>query len=84
MLPMLYAIAAVLVFISFIIYIKSGSFIKSMLTSVIGGVTSLCAVGALSFFIPLSLGINWYSLVFSALFSVPGVIFLLLSKTFLF
>jgi hypothetical protein len=29
-------------------------------------------------------GLNVYSLLFSAMFSVPGTVFLLLAKTFLF
>lgn len=79
-----YIFLAVLVLFSLLIFKISGSFIKSFLTSVIGGVGAICAVGAISYFIPLSLGVNLYSLIFSALFSVPGVVFLLVSKAFLF
>ena len=80
---MLYIIGALLVIMSLIIFKSSGSFLKSLLTSVIGGVSSLCAVSALSYFIPLSVGLNWYTLAFSSLFSVPGVIFLLVSEALL-
>ena len=80
----LYVFLAALLLFSLLIFKLSGSFIKSLLTSVIGGVGAICAVGAVSYFIPLSLGVNLYSLVFSALFSIPGVVFLLVSKAFLF
>ena len=79
----LYVFLAALLLFSLLIFKISGSFIKSLLTSVIGGVGAICAVGAVSYFIPLSLGVNLYSLVFSALFSIPGVVFLLVSKVFL-
>lgn len=80
----LYIFLSVLLLFSFLIFKISGSFIKSFFTSAVGGVGALCAVGAISYFIPLSLGVNLYSLIFSALFSVPGVVFLLVSKVFLF
>lgn len=81
---MIYFIGVVLLVIVLFIFKKSGCFFKSFFTSVLGGVGALCAVWAMNFFVPLSLGVNIFSLVFSALFSVPGVIFLLLCKTFLF
>lgn len=81
---MVYLIAGILAVVCLIIFKKSGNFIKSFFTSALGGATALCAVSALSYFIPLSVGLNWYTLAFSCFFSVPGVIFLLLSKTFIF
>ncbi len=81
---MLYACGVITVLVALFIFKKSGCFFKSLFTSALGGVGALCAVGTLSYFIPLTVGLNWYSLVFSALFSVPGVVFLLLSKTFVF
>ena len=81
---MIYFIGVVLLIIVLIIFKNSGSFFKSFFTSALGGVGALCAVWAVNFFVPLSLGVNIFSLVFSVLFSVPGVIFLLLCKTFLF
>lgn len=81
---MLYACGVITVLVALFIFKKSGRFFKSFFTSALGGVGALCAVGTLSYFIPLTVGLNWYSLVFSALFSVPGVVFLLLSKTFVF
>ena len=81
---MIYFIGIVLLIIVLIIFKNSGNFLKSFFTSVLGGVGALCAVWAVNFFVPLSLGVNIFSLVFSVLFSVPGVIFLLLCKTFLF
>lgn len=81
---MIYALGSVLLIIILLVFKKSGSFFKAFFTSATGGVGALCAVSALSYFIPLSVGFNWYSLVFSVFFSVPGVVFLLLSKTFIF
>lgn len=81
---MIYFIGIVLLIIVLLIFKSSGNFLKSFFTSALGGVGALCAVWAVNFFVPLSLGVNIFSLVFSVLFSVPGVIFLLLCKTFLF
>ena len=81
---MIYFIGVVALIIVLIIFKKSGNFLKAFFTSALGGIGALCAVWAVNFFVPLSLGVNLFSLVFSILFSVPGVIFLLLCKTFLF
>lgn len=81
---MVYFMGAALVFFVFLIFKHSGSFFKSLVTSTVGGVGALCAVNALSYFIPLSIGLNWYTVCFSALFSVPGVIFMLVSEAVLF
>lgn len=81
---MIYVIGALLLFVSLIVFKSSGSFFKSFFSSAIGGVGALCAVSVLSYFVPLTVGLNWYSLAFSAVFSVPGVIFLLVSKAILF
>lgn len=81
---MIYFIGVVLLIVVLVIFKVSGNFFKAFFTSALGGVGALCAVWAVNFFVPLSLGVNVFSLVFSVLFSVPGVIFLLLCKTFLF
>lgn len=81
---MIYFVGCLLLVVVLIIFKKSGCFFKSLFTSALGGVGALCAVWAVNYFVPLTLGVNVYSLVFSALFSVPGVIFLLLTQTFLF
>ena len=81
---MIYFAGVVLLLVVLFIYKKSGCFFKALLTSALGGVGALCAVWAVNYFVPLSLGVNLLSVTFSALFSVPGVIFLLLCKTFLF
>ena len=81
---MLYVLGAFLLVIALFIFKKSGCFFKSFFTSALGGVGALCAVGAFSYFVRLSVGLNWFSFDFSVLFSVPGVVFLLLSKTFIF
>ncbi len=80
---MIYFIGALLLVAVLLIFKNSGCFFKSFFTSAIGGIGALCAVWAVNYFVPLSLGINIFSLVFSVFFSVPGVIFLLLCKTFL-
>ncbi len=81
---MVYLTGIVLLLIMLIVFKKSGSFFRSFFTSALGGVGALCAVSAISYFIPLSVGLNLYSLAVSTVFSVPGVVFLLLSKTFIF
>lgn len=81
---MLYVLGAVLLVVALLIFKKSGNFLKAFLTSAVGGVTALCAVSAVSLVVPVSVGLNWYSLAFSVFYSVPGVVFLLLSDTFVF
>ncbi len=81
---MIYVTGIALLCVMLIVYKKSGHFFKALFSSIFGGAGALCAVNALSYFIPLSVGLNLYSLSFSAVFSVPGVIFLLLSNTFIF
>ncbi len=80
---MIYLIGVILLVIVLLTFKYSGCFLKSLFTSALGGIGALCAVWAVNFFVPLSLGVNIFSLVFSVLFSVPGVIFLLICKTFL-
>lgn len=74
----LYIFLAVLAVFALLIFKLSRSFFKALFTSVLGGLGAVCAVSAISYFVPISLGINWLTLVISALFSVPGVIMLLL------
>ncbi len=81
---MIYFLGAVILVIMLVAFKKSGHFFRSVITSVLGGVGALCAVSAVSYVIPLTVGINAYSLVFGAVFSVPGVIFMLLAQSFLF
>lgn len=78
----LYIFLGFVVFISLLIFKFSKSFFKALFTSVLGGLGAICAVGAISYFIPISIGINWLTLTISALFSVPGVIMILLFNTF--
>jgi hypothetical protein len=81
---MLYVLGAFYLIVALFIFKKSGSFFKAFFTSAVGGVGALCAVSAVSLLVPLSVGLNWYSLAFSVFYSVPGVVFLLLSETFIF
>ncbi len=77
---MVYGVGAFLLVVVLLVFKKSGAFFKALFTSVIGGVGALCAVNTLSYFIPLTVGLNWYTLAFSSLLSVPGVVFLLVSE----
>lgn len=77
-----YWILAVFGAVAFVIFKRSGCFFKSLFTSALGGLSALCAVWAVGTFVPISLGVNLFSAVFCAMFSVPGVICLLLLKTF--
>ena len=81
---MTYVLGAFLLVVALFILKKSGNFLKAFITIAVGGVSALCAVSAISFIIPVSVGLNWYSLAFSVFYSVPGVVFLLLSETFIF
>ncbi len=80
---MIYFVGFLLLIVVLLIFKFSGCFVKSFFTSALGGIGALCAVWAVNYFVPLSLGVNIFSVVFSVLFSVPGVIFLLVCKTFL-
>lgn len=74
---MIYAVGVAVLCVCLIIFKSSKHFFKSLFTSALGGIGALCAVKAVSLFIPLSLGINIYSLLVSAFLSVPGVIMML-------
>ncbi len=78
----IYIFFCVLILISLLIFKSSKCFFKALFTSVIGGVGAICAVSALSTFVPISICVNWLTLGISAFFSVPGVIMLLLINTF--
>ncbi len=80
---MIYCVGVICLLLVLIIYRCSGNFFKSFLTSALGGVGALCAVSVVSSFVPLGVGLNLYSLVFSVFYSIPGVIFLLVSEAFL-
>ena len=74
----LYVFVGLLTIIALVIFKISKSFFKALFTSALGGLGAICAVGAISYFVPITIGINWLTLVISALFSVPGVIMVLL------
>jgi hypothetical protein len=78
----IYIFIGVLILISLLIFKSSKCFFKALFTSVLGGIGAICGVSALSMFVPISISINWLTLTISALFSVPGVIMLLLLNTF--
>ncbi|MBO5857428.1 MAG: pro-sigmaK processing inhibitor BofA family protein [Clostridia bacterium] len=74
----LYIFVVLLTIIALVIFKISKSFFKALFTSALGGLGAICAVGAISYFLPITIGINWLTLVISAFFSVPGVIMLLI------
>ncbi len=78
----LYIFVGFLIFIALVIFKISKSFFKALFTSALGGLGAICAVGAISYFFPISIGINWLTLLISALFSVPGVILVFLMNIF--
>ena len=78
----IYVFVGVLIVIALLIFKSSKSFFKAIFTSVLGGVGAICAVNTLSTFVPVSICMNWLTLIVSALFSVPGVIMLLLINVF--
>ncbi|MGN0487117.1 MAG: pro-sigmaK processing inhibitor BofA family protein [Acutalibacteraceae bacterium] len=67
--------AAILIFSA-----KSGHFLRCALLSVLSGVGALFAVNILSRFTGVCIPVNWISLPVSAVFSLPGVIALILSQ----
>ena len=80
----MYILGGILLLTAIIIHKKSGSFFKSLFLSAMGGAGALCAVSALSYFFPISVGLNLYTLAFSVFYSVPGVILLLICNSILF
>ena len=79
----LYIFLGVLAFLVLVIFKFSKSFFKALLTSVLGGIGAICAVSAIAYFVPVSLEVNWLTLLISVLFSVPGVIMMLLLNVFI-
>ncbi|MBE6751619.1 MAG: hypothetical protein E7556_03725 [Ruminococcaceae bacterium] len=78
----IYVFVGFLCFIALVVFKTTKNFFKALFTSVLGGLGAMCAVGAISYFVPISIGINWLTLLISALFSVPGVILVLLLNVF--
>ncbi len=79
----IFVFCGILILLALIIFKVSKKFFKAMFVSVMGGLGAVCAVGAISYFVPLSIGINWLTLLISSLFSVPGVILVLLLNIFI-
>ncbi len=78
----IYVFVGFLCFIALVVFKITKNFFKALFTSILGGLGAICAVGAISYFVPISIGINWLTLLISALFSVPGVILVLLLNVF--
>ncbi|HZK21953.1 MAG TPA: pro-sigmaK processing inhibitor BofA family protein [Oscillospiraceae bacterium] len=74
----LYIFLSFLFVLALIFAKKSGHFIKSLITSAIGGLGALCAVGVIGQFVTLSIGVNFLTVAIAFSLSVPGVIMLLL------
>ena len=79
----LFVFCGIIFLVALIIFKVSKNFLKAMFVSLIGGFGAICAVSAISYFLPLSIGINWLTLFISGLFSVPGVILILLMNVFI-
>lgn len=59
---------------------KSGHFIKSLFKSIVQGVFSLVAVNVIGLASGITLSLNWYTLLFSAVFGLPATITLTVFK----
>ena len=66
------------------VFIKSRHFFKSLFLSSLSGIGSLFAVNVLSQMTGISIGINYITLLISALGGIPSVIALLMSRFILF
>lgn len=73
-----FILAAVVVFI---FMFKEKRFVKNILLSSATGISALFAVNFIGSFIALSIPINVFFLIFSALFGLPGVITLVVFDT---
>ena len=80
-----YCIVLLVLFVLFALVCAktSGHAVKSLILSVVGGLSALCAVGVLGQFLPLNIGVNVFTVTVAATLSVPGVTMLLLVGTFL-
>lgn len=63
--------------------IKSGHFLKSLVTSVFQGIASMMAVNVLGMLTGVTVAVNWYTLGCVAFFGIPSTITLVLLDTFL-
>lgn len=63
--------------------LKSGHFLKSLVTSVFQGIASLMAVNVLGLLTGVTIAVNWYTLAGVSLFGIPSTITLILLDTFL-
>ena len=63
--------------------LKSRHFLPVLLLTALQGLCALFCADFIADFIPVSIGINPYTLTASALGGIPGVIFILISSIFL-
>ena len=64
--------------------IKSGHFVKSTLNSALTGILSVLSVNLFGLFTGVTVAVNWYTLIFTAIFGIPGTItFVILNCCFL-
>lgn len=80
----IYAIIIIgFVVISFTV-LRSGHFIKNTLHSALTGVLSMLSVNVIGLLTGVTVAVNWYTLIFTAFFGIPGTItFVLLNCCFL-
>lgn len=64
--------------------LRSGHFIKNILNSALTGILSILSVNVIGLLTGVTVAINWYTLIFTAIFGIPGTItFVLLNCCFL-
>ncbi|MBR2875771.1 MAG: pro-sigmaK processing inhibitor BofA family protein [Clostridia bacterium] len=78
----IYIFAGFCLLAGLLVFKISKHFFKALAVSAFGGIGAVCAVCAISYFLPVSLSLNWLSLGLSAVFSVPGVILMLMLESF--
>lgn len=82
--PYIWAFLAVSLIAALLILKRSGHIVRVFFLNALGGAGALCAVCAVSRFVELSVGLNLFTVLFSCMFSVPGVILLLLLNALVF
>lgn len=64
--------------------LRSGHFIKNTFNSALTGIFSMLSLNVIGLLTGVTIAINWYTLIFTAIFGIPGTItFVLLNCCFL-
>ena len=72
--------AGIAMLVTLVVLVRSGKPFRFVLASFVEGVCAIAAVNIAGIFTGVSLGFNWFTLVGSAAFGVPGVIAMLLLR----